>query len=122
MELIRCRARAYVYSGEWIADCPRPCGNAEHLFTLSEPRNPRSPRLAPVAEFHCSYCGHRAPVEWPRGMPGIMQVLQLRPVPHNRNWYPEGHEVAVRFRLPHGQTVSELREENAAHGVPAVGA
>lgn len=120
MQLSIARARAYVYSGEWIADCPRPCGNAEHLFALSDPRNPRSPRLVPATGFHCSYCGHDAPVEWPVDFPEITGILQLRPVPHTRNWYPIGHEVAVRSGTPNGQSVQQLREENAAHGVPAV--
>ncbi len=120
MELIEARARAYVYGGDWIADCPRPCGNAEHLFRRTDPGRPDSPRLVPVTEFTCSYCRLTAPVEWPKNMPEIMEVLALRPVPHTRNWYPKDHEGAIRFRVPHGQSVADLKEENAAHGVPAV--
>jgi hypothetical protein len=47
-----------------------------------------------------------------------MAVLELRPIPHTRNWYPAGHETAVRFGIPDGQTVGQLRDENAEHGVP----
>lgn len=122
MNLMTDTARAYVYSGDWVADCPRGCGNTEHLFRRTNPSDSRSPRLVQEAEFHCSYCGLTAQVEWPGDMPGIMRVLMLRPVPHNRNWYPENHDVALRFKIPHGQSVRELREENAAHGVPAVAA
>ena len=119
VELLAARARAYVYSGDWVADCPRGCGGVEHLYDRINPRNPSSPRTVQRAEFHCSYCQMVAPIEWPPNMAEILMVLMLRPVPHNRNWYPKDHDVALRFRLPHGQTVDELREENREHGVPA---
>lgn len=119
VELIAARARAYVYSGDWVADCPRGCGGVEHLFERANPRNPSSPRVVQKTEFHCSYCQMVTPIDWPPTMNEIMTVLMLRPVPHTRNWYPAGHDVALRFRLPHGQTVDELREENREHGVPA---
>jgi hypothetical protein len=114
------RARAYVYAGDWVADCPREgCGNVEHLYDRTSARNPRAPRIVQKPEFGCSNCGHAAPIEWPADMAAITAVLGLRPVPQNRNWYPASHEVAIRFRLPHGQSVADLVEENAAHGVSA---
>ena len=123
VELIALVARAYVYSGDWVADCPRGCGGVEHLFDRANPRDPLSPRVVPKTEFHCSYCklgqAETVRIDWPPNMNDIMTVLMLRPVPHNRNWYPKDHDVALRYRLPHGQTVDELREENREHGVPA---
>lgn len=112
-------ARARVYSGDWIADCPRPsCANAEHLYERTNPRNPASPRIRQKPEFRCTNCKLTAPIEWPRDMADIMAVLMLRPVPQTRNWYPAGHDEAVRCRLPHGQSAAELRAENHQHGVP----
>lgn len=108
-------ARAYVYSGDWVADCPREgCGNVEHLFT---PINRGAPRTVRKPFYACSYCGMEAEIKWPRNMDGIMEVLMKRPVPSNRNWYPKDHSVAVKFRLPHGQSIEDLRDENAEHGV-----
>jgi hypothetical protein len=120
MELITApKARAYVYAGNWVADCPREgCGNVEHLFDRNNPGRPDSPRTVRKTMFHCSYCRLVAEIEWAPDEASIMAVLDLRPVPHNRNWYPHEHATALRFRLPHGQTVAELREENAEHGVP----
>ena len=119
MQLIQARARAYVYAGDWVADCPRECGNVEHLY---QPQRRGGPRVVQVPSYRCSYCklgdSETVPVEWPDDMAGIMAVLALRPIPHTRNWYPPGHETAVRCRIPHGQTVDELRAENAEHGVP----
>jgi len=124
VELIAPVARAYVYSGDWVADCPRGCGGVEHLFERANPRDPSSPRVVPKPEFRCSYCklgdAETVRIDWPPNMNEIMAVLMLRPVPHNRNWYPKDHDVALRYRLPHGQTVDELREENREHGVPAI--
>ena len=118
MQLMTARARAYVYAGDWVADCTRDgCSNAEFLCDLANPRDPRSPRTRPRGMFHCSNCQQIAEIEWPPDMDGIMQVLGLRPVPHTRNWYPAEHDTAVRFRIPHGQSIDELRAENAEHGV-----
>lgn len=115
------KARAYVYSGDWVADCTRACGNVEYLFDLANRFDPSSPRTIRKPQFYCSYCHMIAEIEWPPDtlMGEIMTVLALRPVPHNRNWYPADHTTAIKFRLPHGQTVQELRDENAEHGVTA---
>lgn len=109
-------ARAYVYSGEWVADCPRTgCGNVEFLFTQSRMNGPRDQRKS---FYQCSSCGYAcAKILFPRQEHQILEVLMRRPVPHNRNWYPADHPVAINFRLPHGQSVQELLEENAEHGV-----
>ncbi|MEU9323180.1 hypothetical protein AB0D91_05110 [Streptomyces canus] len=120
MNLIAAAARAYVYSGDWVADCPRiGCGSVEHLYERANPRQPNSPRVAQKPEFHCSYCGQTAPIDWPAQLAEITAILMLRPVPHTRNWYPQDHDTAVRFRVPHGQSVEQLQEENVEHGVPA---
>lgn len=116
------RARAYVYCGEWVADCPRPgeetgragCANVEYLYQASRMNGPRDTERP---FFHCSHCGYQAEVVWPRRRMEILMALSPRPVPQNRNWYPADHPVAVKFRIPHGQSVADLLEENEAHGV-----
>lgn len=119
MNLIEVRARAYVYAGDWVADCPQDgCYSTEHLFARANPRNRSGPRTVPVGSFACSNCQHQAPIEWPPNLADITAVLMLRPVPQTRNWYPSGHETAVRHRVEHGQSVDDLLAENAAHGVP----
>ncbi|MFH8805244.1 hypothetical protein ACH4F6_37840 [Streptomyces sp. NPDC017936] len=108
-------ARAYVYSGEWVADCPAPhCANVEHVC---RPSRARGPRDIPVDVYVCSHCGTQAPVAWPDDRFGILAVLSRRPVPGTRNWYPADHPVALRFGIPHGQSVRELEDENEEHGV-----
>jgi hypothetical protein len=115
-------ARAYVYGGDWVADCPRPgtepgrpgCGNVEFLH---RPSRMGGPRDIPLEFFMCSHCGMQAPIVWPDNQHAILAVLARRPVPKTRNWYPADHPVAVRFRLPHGQSVRDLEAENEAHGV-----
>jgi len=102
--LLTTRARAWVYSGAWVADCPAACGNVEALGP-------------PGGGYHCGYCGRLADVEWPDAAADIMAVLSLRPIPHTRNWFPPSHDLALRAGLPHGQSVVELLDENAEHGV-----
>ena len=115
-------ARAYVYNGDWVADCPRPkdpvtgkgCGNVEFLYRPSRMNGPRDTQLG---LYLCSFCGQQAPVDWPANQHEILTVLLVRPMPNTRNWYPRDHPVAINFRLPHGQSIKELIEENEAHGV-----
>ena len=112
------RARAYMYFGDWVADCPREgCGNVEHLFDPGNPKVPNGARTVRKTGFFCSYCRMVAPIEWAADEDGIREVLNHRPVPHNRNWYPSDHETAIKFRIPHGQSIQDLRDENAEHGV-----
>ena len=93
-------ARAYVNYGRWVADCEQPyCNGAERL----EPRQ---------AQIHCTNCHWEAPVEWPADADAIWEVLAVRPVPGTRNWFPSGHELALRPGTPHGQTVADLIAEN----------
>ncbi|OLT24425.1 hypothetical protein BJF79_13870 [Actinomadura sp. CNU-125] len=109
---------AYVYSGEWIADCPSGCGNAEFV-TGKHPRDRgvAGTRGAPYAEFVCSCCRYRCPISWPAEAGAISAVLDRRPVPHTRNWFPRGHALAVATGIPTGQSVDELLAENHDHGV-----
>jgi len=116
MRLLAAPARAYVYGGDWVADCPRGCGNVEHLYHPATNR-PGAPRTVQMATFACSYCRATADIQWPEHMNEIMAVLMLRPIPHTRNWYPEGHETALKYGVPHGQSVQDLRDENVEHGV-----
>lgn len=119
-------ATAYVYTGEWVADCPRPdCYSTEFLFNPADPAKPASPanpRVLPKPLFSCSNCGQMGVIGWPPQalMVEIMHVLSQRPVPQTRHWYPQDHPVAVRSRIPHGQSPDDLRQENHDHGV-AVG-
>jgi hypothetical protein len=114
-------ARAYVYGGDWVADCPRVdpftekgCGGVEFLYAPSRMNGPRDQRKA---FFMCSFCGHQAEITWPPNEHEILQVLSPRPLPSTRNWYPQDHPVAVNFHVPHGQSIRDLIDENEAHGV-----
>jgi hypothetical protein len=115
--LLTNRARAWVRWGDWVAECPGGCNNVEFLFDLRNKRNPESPRTVRKAVFHCSYCKHIADIEWAADEAEIMAVLDLRPIPHNRNWLPDQHPLALRWGVEHGQTVADLVEENREHGV-----
>jgi hypothetical protein len=112
-------ARAYVYAGEWVADCPSKCGNVE-LLTIKrdQDRSRAGTRGTRKDTFTCSYCKETATsIHWPDNADEIMEVLDRRPVPHTRNWYPEGHITALEFGLDDGQTIEELLAENDQHGI-----
>lgn len=101
------QALAYVYCGAWVAECPTECGNVQAVSRDD------------ASLYRCVYCQQLAPVTWPpeREMELMMAVMNRRPNPSNRNWYPEGHPVAIRFGIPHGQNVQDLMDENAEHGI-----
>jgi hypothetical protein len=98
------QARAYVNHGRWIADCPRDCGSAAEL----------QPKATSYACVECKWIGS---VEWPDNADEIMAALQERAVPRTRNWFPSGHELALRSNNPHGQSVKELMEETEENEV-----
>jgi hypothetical protein len=108
-------ARAWVYAGDWVADCPvNGCGNVEYLYT---PAVPNGPKVLKKPIFVCSNCGHQAVIYWPDHEMEILAILSKRPIPQNRNWFPQDHPLAVNSRVPHGQTIRDLMNENEEHGV-----
>lgn len=116
-------ARAYVLRGDWVADCPNVfgkthCGNTEYITDLADRHRGRAGvwgERKPM--FHCTYCGLIAEIDWPADASQIEAVLDKRPIPHTRNWYPEGHRTAVLFSIPDGQTAADLELENRQNGV-----
>jgi len=112
-------ARVYAYAGEWVADCPQRCGNVELMTNKLDRDRGRAGVMGERKDsFYCSYCKCVATsVHWPVDADEIMEILDRRPIPHTRNWYPEGHLTALEFNLPDGQTLDELRAENDEHGI-----
>lgn len=97
---------AYVSHGRWVADCSRPdCTGAELAI--------------PGEAFRCHNCQQIDTVEWPDdpNPDDIMKVLSLRPVPSTRNWFPNGHPRADAYHVPTGESLADLVDENAAHGI-----
>lgn len=94
---------AYVNHGRWLVDCPG-CNTGWCV-------RPETPSLLLDARgrgFTECKCGRGVVVQFPNEMPAIDEVLGLREQPVHRNWRP-------------GETVIDLRIENAAHGVFAEG-
>jgi len=92
------KARVYINFGRAIAECPFDCGSALKL----EPGQ---------TTFHCSECHMMSDVEWPDNFSDLWEALAERPAPRNRNWFPQGHTLALRSGCEHGQTPAQLREE-----------
>lgn len=117
--LVTDRPVAFVYAGEWVADCPRGCGNVEFLTSKPKTLRGRAGSRGPIKPaFDCTYCGfHTSAVQWPADAEAILTVLDRRPIPHNRNWAPAGHRQAVSCGVPDGQSIADLLAENAENGV-----
>lgn len=115
------KALARMYSGDWVADCPRPgCTNTEFL----------SPNQW---EFSCgayarskgqsldAYCLWTGPIEWPGNAYEITKELMRRPVKGTRHWFPADYPAE---RLPagmhhlRGQSVAHLADEFMRNGSP----
>lgn len=112
-------ARAYVYNGEWVADCPADCKTTQ--FVEDKPDKYRGvPGTSGdrMDYFHCGYCTSLwSSVRWPDRADEIKEILDRRPLRHTRNWYPEGHIVALQSGIRDGETIEELLAENYAHGI-----
>ena len=80
---------AYLNHGRWIADCGK-CNGAEIV--------------TPSAPFTCTLCGSEARPVFPEDFDEINRLAALRENPLNRNW-------------TRGESITDLRLENAAHGI-----
>ena len=98
-------ARAYVNHSRWVADCEQPyCNGAERL----EPRQ---------ALMHCTNCHWEG---WWSGRPTRTRSGRCWPCGRcrsTRNWFPSGHELALRSGALHGQSVADLIAENVEYGI-----
>lgn len=95
------QAVAYVNHGRWVADCPAPnCYNAEELN-------------AGQFMYSCQLCYLMVPIQWPPPQTAheIWLALAERKNKDNRNWFPEGHPLALAAGRPHGLTPRELLDE-----------
>lgn len=93
---------AYVSDGRWVVQCP--CGNG--------------PSAHPEWKIAvCVECGAIHRVGMPRDHRAAEAVLLARAHPHERHWFPTD-ETARRHGLERRETVSSLRRENRARGVP----
>ena len=113
-------ARAYIYNGEWVADCPQEgCSNVEFVEQKrDQDRGVAGTRGDRMDVYFCSYCKTMATsIQWPANAEELLEILERRPMPHTRNWYPEGHLTALKFGIKDGETAAELRAENELHGV-----
>lgn len=113
-------ARAYVYNGEWVADCPQEgCSNVEFVeLKRDQDRGVAGTGGERKDTFFCTYCKVIATsIHWPAEAEQIVELLNRRPMPHTRNWYPEGHLTALKFGIKDGETLDELRAENLEHGI-----
>lgn len=94
-------ALVYVNHGRPVVDCPFGCGNA-YLYeagqTVRECTGPGG-------------CKYNFTVLAPSNLSELMQELNKRPAKANRNWFPEGHPIAVRGSYPMGQSVADLSAE-----------
>jgi len=115
--------RAYVYRGRWVGKCPvEGCENVEYLTVepLFANRYSIESRWERKDYFICTneQCGTvTTSIAFPQNADEIEDVLNLRPVALNRNWYPAGHITAVMHGIEDGQTVAELIAENLEHGI-----
>lgn len=103
--MIDLKAIAWMYEGQWVANCPREgCYNVEKRGRCDDGNDGG----LDAKQFHCrtSYggCGLTCAVEWPYRITEIETLVLARPVPSTRNWKP-------------GEDLLDLLGENIAHGV-----
>lgn len=93
-------AYAYVNHGRWVIDC------------LADGCNAGVELKKRVGLIQCQDCYHLNNVEFPSDADEIIEVLERRPDARNRNWFPQGHDLALRYGVAHGQSVADLVAEN----------
>lgn len=101
-------AMAYVNWGRVIVDCPGCPAGLQNAY-LVDSWSPRNRTCDDPNEG----CGAAFTIVMPDNIGEIMQELSRRPNMENRNWFPEGHPMAVHLNEPMGQTVADLAAEFA---------
>lgn len=89
----------YVNWGRLVADCEK-CSDAQ--------------TVEPGRRMMRCVAGHDTELEFDEALPQVMAVLGERAEESRRNWFPRGHSLAVKTGQPHGQSITELRDEHAA--------
>lgn len=93
--------QVYVNWGRLVADCGRP--------ECSDARTVEPGQAAMVCVM-----GHQSALLWDDALPNVVAELSERGEERRRNWFPRGHPLATTTGQPHGQSLSELRDEHAA--------
>lgn len=97
--------KAFVNDGRWLVFCADPnCAQAERDWGGLRFKKDGTPYGIVGNISFCGNCRLLSDVSFPADRDRITEVLSARPVPETRNWMP-------------GETVEDLIEENAAHGV-----
>lgn len=91
----------YINHGRVIVDCPFGCGNAYI-------HKDGGTTMVCTGPGGCKYMFE---VSAPSNLGELYQELAKRPLDKNRNWFPEGHPIAVRGGFAMGQSVADLAEE-----------
>lgn len=102
------QSQVYVNWGRVVADCPYGCGTAYRIEYGTE-------------AMRCDGdggCGQSFSLIIPDNLEAIMRELVKRPLPNTRNWFPDGHKMALENHLPHGQSVADLAAERELESVP----
>jgi hypothetical protein len=93
--------------GRWVAHCDTDgCSGAERVWPNGQIREKsgRKYGISRQGVLNCGNCGLTSSVTFPVDRKQITRLLNRRPVPETRNWFP-------------GETVEALAEESVAHGL-----
>lgn len=91
---------AYVNRGRWVASCVE-CGGGMACWSEMD-------------HTQCLDCGARYRVDFPEDADEAARILVERTIEH-RNWFPV--DITVGGMEHKGETVADLKAENALHGV-----
>ena len=92
----------YVNHGRVIVDCPTEmCGNAYKVVRGQSEQVCNGP----------GGCEAVIPLAVPDNLSELIRELDKRPRPANRNWFPEGHPMALKGNMPVGQSPEDLSAE-----------
>jgi hypothetical protein len=89
----------YINWGRFVAECG--CGDAREVH--------------PGQTSETCVNGHTLTLVWSGDTAAAMTALSERVEERRRNWFPEGHPVAVATGQPNGESPTDLLAEQAAY-------
>lgn len=99
-------ALVYINYGQVVVDCPN-----ESCYSAFRVDSPDQQTMFCDPNPRIGGCGITFNLVIAGNIGEIFQELSRRPFPANRNWFPEGHPIAIQANYPMDQTVADLAAE-----------
>lgn len=115
------KAKVWMYQGQWVADCPRGCGNVEKYGRCDDGTTGGLDRNRFYCRLSHGGCGLTCVPDWPYRRAEIETLVLGRPFRDNQNWRPDEDLLdLLRENLTHGIVPTQALEDGPSRQILAI--